>query len=87
MYYAEMTDTFSGELNYSWIRRYLVKAETLKACMRKVSMETGYKARMQWCAGQDEAVYKARGACVGYSVRYVSDEELLHCIETGVKQL
>ncbi len=73
MYYVEMTDTFAGELNYSWVKRYIVKAETLKACMRKIAMETGYNARYKWRIGQDDATYKVTGACIGYSVQWVDD--------------
>lgn len=74
MYYVEMTDTFSGELNYSWVKRYIVKAKTLKACMRKVAIETGYNARMRWRIGQECAMYKVRGNCIGYSVNLCVDE-------------
>lgn len=75
MYYVEMTDTFSGELNYSWIRRFKVNAKTIVSAMRKVSMHTGYNARMQWRIGQDEAVYKVVGACVGYSVTWYDEKD------------
>ena len=75
MYYIEMTDTFAGEMNYSWVRRYKVKAKTLKAAMRKVSMHTGYNARRQWNMGGEEAVYKVVGACIAYSVTRRDDDE------------
>lgn len=90
MYYVEMTDTYGGELNYSWVKRYIVKAETLKACMRKISMETGYNARYQWRMGDEDAMYKVQGACIGYSVRYLSEsdsEEVSTYKEMNIKQL
>lgn len=89
-YYVEMTDTFGGELNYSWVKRFFVRAQTLKSCMRKVAMETGYNARMQWRMGDDEAMYKVTGACIGYSVRYLSEsdsEEVSTYKEMNIKQL
>lgn len=85
MYYVEMTDTFGGELNYSWVKRFIVKAQTLKACMRKISMETGYNARMQWSMGIDEeAMYKVTGACIGYSVEYVPEEERFRYLDESL---
>jgi len=76
MYYVEMTDTFAGELNYSWVKRFVVKAETLKSCMRKISMETGYNARMQWRIGDEDAMYKVTGACIGYSVEWLNEDDI-----------
>ena len=35
-FYAEVTDTFGGEANYTWVRRYKVKANTFTGAIRKV---------------------------------------------------
>jgi len=35
-YFAEVTDTFGGEPNYGWVRRYKVKANTFTGAIRKV---------------------------------------------------
>jgi hypothetical protein len=75
MYYVEMTDTERGNLNYSWVKRYIVRGESLKECMRKISMETGFKARKVWSIGECSAMYKVLGAWIGYSVEYVPEEE------------
>jgi hypothetical protein len=81
MYYVEMTDTFAGELNYSWVKRYIVRGESLKECMRKVSMETGFKARKVWSVGECSAMYRVQGAWIGYSVEYVPIEELFRYLD------
>ena len=35
-YFAEVTDTFGGEANYCWVRRYKIKASTPTGAIRKV---------------------------------------------------
>lgn len=64
-YYFEMTDLFGGELNYCWLHRFTVKANSLKGALIKISRETGYNFR-------DKGIYyKASKACVGlYELDY-----------------
>jgi hypothetical protein len=40
-YYIEITDTFGGEANYSWITRHKVAATTERGAMRKIGRESG----------------------------------------------
>lgn len=42
-FYFEVTDTFGGETNYAWVRRYKVKAKTWTGAIRKVNKEEGYR--------------------------------------------
>jgi hypothetical protein len=53
---VEVTDTFGGEANYCWIRRYKIKARTERGAMCKVP---GYSWRKEY-----EGRYNALGACV-----------------------
>jgi hypothetical protein len=45
IFYVEVTDTFGGEANYSWVRRYKVHANTMRGAMLKVSRHLGASAR------------------------------------------
>ena len=45
IYYVEVTDTFGGESNYSWVNRFKVHAKSSLGAIRKVSQATGYKFR------------------------------------------
>lgn len=58
-FYAEVTDTFSGEANYCWVRRYKIKASTFTGAIRKVP---GFKWRIDY--GDDMIRYNAIGAAV-----------------------
>lgn len=41
MYFVEITDTYGGEANYSWVTRHCVTASTMRGAMRKVSRDSG----------------------------------------------
>lgn len=60
-YYFEMTDLFGGELNYCWLRRYIVNASNLTQAKRKLSKELGIKK------SRFNGLYnKIQGACVAF---------------------
>jgi len=44
-FYFEMTDTFGGESNYSWVKRFEVNAKSLHGALCKLSNETGFNFR------------------------------------------
>ena len=47
-FYAEITDTFGGEANYSWVTRHKISASTMRGAVNKLSRESG----MNWrCVG------------------------------------
>lgn len=64
-YFVEFTDTFGGEANYCWVRRYKVKAKTRVGAIRKAARAEGYSGRMraEWTNG-DDARYNVQGAAV-----------------------
>ena len=41
-YLFEVTDTFGGEANYSWVRRYTVHATSMSGAIRMVNREEGF---------------------------------------------
>lgn len=44
-YHIELTDTFGGEANYSYVKRFTITAKSLRACVLKLGKETGYNWR------------------------------------------
>lgn len=40
-YLAELTDTFGGEANYSWVKRFTVTAKSPLGAIQKLSKEIG----------------------------------------------
>jgi len=39
----EITDTFGGEANYCWVRRYKVRSVSMLGAVQKLSRYTGYR--------------------------------------------
>lgn len=68
-YYVEVTDTYGGEANYCWVKRYRVAANTERGAIWKVSRESGWSFRNDG-AGR----YNAKGACVCAFVDMWDDE-------------
>ena len=64
-YFVEITDTFAGEANYAWVRRYKAAATTEQGAISKAAKESGYRFLKD-----SFAIYKARGACV---IAFVED--------------
>ncbi len=44
-FYFEITDTFAGEANYCWVKRYAVNANKLHGALCKLSKELGLNFR------------------------------------------
>ena len=40
-FYIEITDTFGGEANYSWITRHKVKAKTIRGAVIRLNRNSG----------------------------------------------
>lgn len=75
-YYIEVTDTFAGECNYCWLRRYRVKASSERGAMRVVGRYEGLSLR--------DGGYKwnAVGACIAaYVVDDVQVEDVVRYVK------
>ncbi len=42
VFYFEVTDTFAGEANYCWVKRYAIKAVSLHGALCILSRHTGF---------------------------------------------
>jgi len=82
-FYVEITDTFGGEANYSWVKRFIVKARTFRGAISKVSKETGYNFKCVMNSG-DMKRYDAKGNCVcafaEYADEFNTDQSRIVCI-------
>ena len=41
LYYIELTDTFGGEANYSWVTRHVIRASTVRGAITKLAKRSG----------------------------------------------
>ncbi len=66
-FFVEITDTFGGEANYSWVTRLQVRANTMRGAINKVSRETG----LSWhCVGDygDQKRYDSKSGCTCFFI-------------------
>jgi hypothetical protein len=59
----EVTDTFSGEANYSWVRRFTFKAKSQLGAIQKLAREYGGGWKREYSCGS-MARYNLSGCCV-----------------------
>jgi len=50
-YNIEITDTFGGDANYSWVTRHTIKANTQRGAIWKLSRDSGMSWRKQYDTG------------------------------------
>jgi hypothetical protein len=62
-YQIEITDLFGGEANYSWVRRFEVRARSFRGAINAVARQygSGWK-RTVWCG--DYQQYNLRNAAI-----------------------
>lgn len=77
VYYIEVTDTFGGEANYSWVKRYKVKAKTIRGAMTVLARSEGGGWRFNY-GNSESARYNLRGACVCAFVEPFDRESHVH---------
>ena len=74
-YFVELTDTFGGEANYCWVKRYKVAASSFNGAIRKVSKDSFYRFRCEYDTG-NMVKYNDRIGCACAFVEEYS--ELCH---------
>ena len=75
MFFVEVTDTFAGEANYSWVHRFKVHASTERGAMRKIERRLPYAGgvKKDWDTG-DMQRWEWRNACVCAFVEGYADQ-------------
>lgn len=69
-YKVEITDTFGGEANYCWIRRYLVKAKSERGAVQMIARRYGPGWKAEY-SGR----YNLSGACVCMFVDWIDEAD------------
>lgn len=71
-FYVELTDTFAGEANFSWVRRFKVRAQTMRGAVWKMSRETGCAWRAAWYSG-DLMRYDSKSSAMCLFIEHYDD--------------
>ena len=75
-YFAEITDTYGGEANYSWVTRHKIKASSQRGALIRLNRDSGLGFRSVGCDRFDSR----SGATCAFIVPWDDDEhgQLFH---------
>jgi hypothetical protein len=78
LFYIEVTDTFGGEANYSWVTRHIIRASTERGAVNKFSRLSGYEWRGVGCERYDS---KSGATCYFlHSYDHEAHSQFLHYV-------
>ena len=79
LYYIEVTDTYGGEANFSWVTRHIIKAKSMRGAVQRFGRMSG----MSWhCVGDYggdyvEMRYDSRSGATCYFITGIYDADEL----------
>lgn len=53
LFFVEITDTFGGEANYSWVARHIIRAKSERGCINALARRSGIKWYSVGCERYD----------------------------------
>lgn len=75
-YTIECTDTFCGEANYCWVRRFSVRASSIRGAAIVAGRHLGYSGRLRIDGSWgDGSRYNVTGAAVCFFVGWYDDSQ------------
>ena len=83
LFFIEITDTFGGEANYSWVTRHIIKAKSERGAVCALSRRSGISWRAVGCERYDS---KSGATCAfirEYDPEYDSDYSRLETDDRG----
>jgi len=79
LFFVEITDTFGGEANYSWVTRHIIRAKSPKGCANALARRSG----LNWhCVDnyQDMKRYDSKSGATCAFIREYDPETDNDCI-------
>lgn len=73
-YVIEMTDTFGGEPNYCWVRKYQTQSVSIRGAITKLAKHDGRNFRQDYC-DKFSARYNAVGASICVFIEEVDKDD------------
>ena len=72
-YQIEITDTFGGEANYCWVRRYTYDAKSIRGAIQKLARQYRSGWRFAWDDGT-ACRFDLKDACVCLFIEEKDDQ-------------
>jgi hypothetical protein len=77
-FYIEVTDTFGGDANYSWVTRHKVRAKSVRGAIVKLNRDCGLRFRKSQDFGDVVRYDSASGASCAFVESW--DESHSNCV-------
>lgn len=77
-YFVEITDTFGGEANFSWVTRHKVRASSVRGAVWRVSRDSGMSWRKAYDTGAMARYDSKSGATCLFVSEWSDDEHTQH---------
>jgi len=74
LYYVEITDTFSGEANYSWVTRHIIRARSTLGAVNALSRRSGITWHKVADYGDSLRYDSKSGATCAFIAKYLQEE-------------
>jgi hypothetical protein len=72
-YEIEVTDTFAGEANYSWVRKFKVQKDSVRGCILWLSKNYKNGWRIDYKTGEEFARYNLNGYTICCFIQWVEE--------------
>ncbi len=84
IFFVEVTDTFGGEANYTWVHRFKVHASTARGAMRKIERRLPYAGgvKKDWDTGDMECWVWRKAAVCAFVEGYTDQAERKMYVES-----
>ena len=69
LFFIEVTDTYGGDANYSWLTRHVIKAKNARGAVQKFSRLSGMNWRLDYDCGNCEAKYLSKSGATCYFIQ------------------
>lgn len=80
-YFVEITDTFGGEANYSWVTRHKVKASSDRGALIRINRDSGLGFRS---VGGDRYDSRSGATCAFITPWDDAEHSQLHDVKTDL---
>ena len=78
LFFVEITDTYGGEANYSWVTRHVISAKSELGCINALSRRSGINWRAVGCERYDSK----SGATCAFIREYDPEYDAEYRLET-----
>ena len=83
-FFVEITDTFGGEANYSWVTRLKVSAKNQRGAVQKVGVFMGLQYHKEWDNG-DMTRYTSKSGSTCYFIEHWEEDQ--HSRYNNIKEV